>query len=80
MTKHDSTGGTARPGWWQYPSQCPAGHPWGPGLVIVSWSPCDCRGALSHPGRGHQCVRCATAGCTATWYRPRHGHPADPPQ
>src|SRR5258706_456627 len=59
-----------RPQWWPYPAQCPAGHPWGPGLVIVSWTPCACPGALTHPGLGHQCLRCGTAGCTAAWYQP----------
>ena len=64
-----------RPDWWSFPLQCPAGHQWGPGRVIVSWSPCDCPGALSHPGKGHQCVRCGTRGCTAAWYTPKHGWP-----
>src|SRR5215472_14059044 len=64
-----------RPDWWPFPGQCPAGHQWGPGRVIVSWSPCDCPGALTNPGRGHQCVRCGTRGCTATWYTPMHGWP-----
>jgi uracil phosphoribosyltransferase len=62
-----------RPTWWDYPAGCPAGHPWGPGRVIVGWMPCDCPGALRHPGRGHLWVRCGTKDCTATWYRPRHG-------
>jgi hypothetical protein len=37
--------------------------------------PCDCPGAYEHPGRGHLWVRCGADGCTATWYRPRHGFP-----
>lgn len=62
-----------RPQWWRYPVQCPAGHPWGPGRVIVGWSPCDCPGAFQHPGQGHLWVRCGTQGCSAIWYKPRHG-------
>ncbi|MGO9144141.1 MAG: hypothetical protein ACLP70_22275 [Streptosporangiaceae bacterium] len=61
-----------RPAWWRYPEHCPAGHPWAPGRVIVGWMPCDCAGALRHPGRGHLWVRCRGVTCTATWYQPRH--------
>jgi len=64
---------TTRPAWWPYPDHCQAGHPWGPGRVIVGWSPCDCPGALTLPGRGHLVVRCRTTGCTSAWYQPRHG-------
>jgi hypothetical protein len=61
------------PSWWDYPRGCPAGHPWGPGRVIVGWMPCDCHGVFRHPGRGHLWVKCGEQTCTATWYRPRHG-------
>src|SRR5215467_8051194 len=66
------------PDWWPYPPRCQAGHAWGPGRVIVSWSPCDCPGAMTDPGRGHQVVRCGEPGCTSAWYRPRHGWPPGP--
>ena len=65
--------GVQLPDWWGVPAQCQAGHGWGPGLVIVSWHPCDCPAALAEPGNGHQVVRCGTAGCTSAWYEPRHG-------
>jgi hypothetical protein len=61
-----------RHGWWKYPEACHHGHPWGPGRVIVSWSPCDCDPAQAEPGRGHLTVSCRTAGCRSRWYQPRH--------
>lgn len=65
--------GACLPAWWPYPARWPAGHPWGPGLVIVAWHPCDCPGALAEVGTGHQVVRCGTAECTSAWFRPRYG-------
>lgn len=65
-----------RPKWWKYPTD-PAGRPWGPGRVVVGWTPCDCAAALGEAaacrGQGHLRVNCRTDGCTATWYKPRHG-------
>jgi hypothetical protein len=46
-----------RPDWWTYPDECHAGHPCRPGLIIVSWSPFKCPGAMTEPGRGHRVVR-----------------------
>jgi hypothetical protein len=34
--------GVCRPAWWCYPERCENGHEWGPGLIIVSWTMCDC--------------------------------------
>ncbi len=39
--------GVWRPDCWDYPERCQAGHEWAPGLVIVSWTPCDCAAALN---------------------------------
>jgi hypothetical protein len=61
-----------RPNWWSYPVHCAAGHPWGPGRVIVGWMPCDCPAAVREPGHGHLWVRCRAAGCREIWYRPEH--------
>jgi hypothetical protein len=36
-----------------YPRACEHGHRWGPGKVIVSWSPRDCDPAAAEPGCGH---------------------------
>ena len=58
---------TERPGWWRYPPECRYGHPWGPGLVIVSWLPCGCAG-----GDGHLRVSCADPACASVWYSPQH--------
>jgi hypothetical protein len=63
-----------RPDWWSYPERCPHGYEWGPFRVIVGWMPCDCPGAMRHPGRGHLYVKCGEKGCTATWYKPRHAY------
>ena len=62
------------------PEQCRLGHPWGPGLVSMSWEPCDCPAA--EPARGgHITVRClAEFGligdrrCPEEWLAPRHQH------
>jgi hypothetical protein len=67
-------GGVRRPEWWSYPLACSAGHPWGPGRVIVGWMPCDCPEAMREPGRGHLWVRCQAGGCPSIWYRPAHRH------
>lgn len=72
VCSNEAMRGSDLPPWWPYPAQCPAAHRWGPGLVIVSWTPCECPGALTHPGKGHQTVHCGTPGCTAAWYQPRH--------
>ncbi len=56
-----------RPDWWCYPVACRRGHPWGPGLVSVSWTPCGCAG-----GDGHLRVHCREQGCRETWYKPPH--------
>ena len=60
------------PDWWAYPTACHHGHPWGPGRVNVSWSPCDCEPALGEPGHGHLTVSCQHPGCTSWWSKPRH--------
>jgi hypothetical protein len=61
-----------RPSWWSYPSKCSRGHEWGPGKVIVSWTPCDCQPAKDSGQLGHQTVSCQEPGCRCRWYRPRH--------
>ncbi len=63
-----------RPDWWTYPTECRKGHPWAPGRIICGWMPCDCPGAMRHPGRGHLWVRCRGDHdhCAETWYEPRH--------
>jgi len=67
--------GVVRPDWWCYPEHCQNGHEWGPGLIIVSWSLCDCAPAVATSGggaSGHLPVYCAAApGCRSVWYRPR---------
>jgi hypothetical protein len=62
------------PAWWVYPVRCQHGHEWGPGRVLVGWSPCDCAPARAERtrGSGHLTVRCRSGGCTSVWYRPRH--------
>jgi len=60
------------PRWWAYPRACEHGHRWGPGKVIVSWSPCDCDPALAEPGRGHLTVSCRAPGCRSRWHKPPH--------
>ena len=64
-----------RPDWWNYPLSCRNSHPWGPGRVLVSWTPCPCGGG--GPGAGHQQVHCAELGCRETWYEPPHAPDAD---
>jgi len=66
-----------RPGWWCYPQRCSNGHEWGPGLITVSWVPCDCPPAVAarggYFGAAHLAVYCdAEPGCQSVWYRPRH--------
>jgi hypothetical protein len=65
-----------RPDWWSYPERCPNGREWGPGLVIVSWSMCDCLAAVAASGGGapgYLAVYCAASpGCRSAWYLPRH--------
>src|SRR5258707_3853810 len=67
-------GDVRRPDWWAYPTECQHGHPWGPGRVLVGWSPCDCAPARAERprGPGHLTVLCRTEGCTSVWYKPRH--------
>jgi hypothetical protein len=60
------------PDWWCYPWQCSHGHEWGPGRVIVSWTPCDCQGAKQAGQLGHLTVSCQEPGCGSRWYRPSH--------
>ncbi len=60
-------GDVQRPDWWSYPLECGRGHPWGPGQVSVSWTPCGCAG-----GDGHLRVRCLEDGCASVWYKPPH--------
>ena len=47
----------------------------GPGLIVVSWSLCDCTVAVAASGggaAGHLAVYCAASpGCRSVWYRPR---------
>lgn len=61
--------------WWDLPTQCENGHPWGPGRVIVSWQGC-CYSL--EPFAGHRVARCRTEGCGSVWYDPPHdATPAD---
>src|SRR6185437_777443 len=67
--------GVQRPNWWCYPERCANGHEWGPGLITLSWMPCDCSPALAarEHGPGHLVVYCEAApGCRSAWYQPRH--------
>jgi len=63
-----------RPDWWCYPLKCSHGHLWAPGLISVSWMPCDCAPALAkrERGAGHLRVSCRTPHCGSVWYRPAH--------
>jgi len=65
---------TRLPNWWTYPAQCAAGHPWGPGKVIVSWQPCHCgpARAVLPTGSGHRTISCRAQGCGAIHYDPPH--------
>src|SRR5712692_7253764 len=59
MSRSNRLMGVRRPAWWSYPEQCENGHEWAPGLIIVSWSMCDCPPALAAgtPGpSGHLAV------------------------
>ena len=60
--------------WWAYPEHCANGHPWGPGKVAVSSSPCQCPPArAAQPrGSGHRKIACRTPGCRSVYYQPRH--------
>jgi hypothetical protein len=57
------------------PEQCRLHHPWGPGLVDLSWEPCDCPPALAARG-GHITVRCRAefghGRCPEEWMAPLH--------
>ena len=67
--------GVQRPNWWCYPERCANGHEWGPGLITVSWMPCECgpAAAAREHGPGHVVVYCEAAkGCRSAWYQPRH--------
>jgi hypothetical protein len=67
-----------RPGWWEWPERCQAGHEWSPGKVIVSWHPCKCAAALANPaGNGHRVVRCREPGCTSAWFKPQCGQESE---
>jgi hypothetical protein len=64
-----------RPNWWCYPERCANGHEWGPGLITVSWMPCECgpAAAAREHGPGHVVVYCeAVKGCRSAWYQPPH--------
>ena len=66
-----------RPDWWTYPLACPNGHAWAPGLVIVSWSACNCASVTmvsngEPPKFGHLTVTCQEPGCQKRWLKPRH--------
>lgn len=66
--------GLVRPDWWCYPDRCGNGHRWAPGLVSVSWMPCNCAVARDGTtGRGHLRVSCLTDGCRSVWYPSGHG-------
>jgi hypothetical protein len=58
--------------WWSYSRAGEHGHRWGPGEVILSWSPRDCDLALAEPGRGHVIVSCQAPGCRSRRYKPHH--------
>jgi hypothetical protein len=62
------------PDWWIYPKYCGHGHPWGPGRVIVSWTPCQCQPAreAQAKGSGHRLIECRTPGCGWVDYEPLH--------
>jgi hypothetical protein len=49
------------------PLACRRGHPWGPGQVTASWTPCDCPTSRADPGRGHLVVHCRQPGCDEIW-------------
>lgn len=57
------------------PDQCRLRHPWGPGLVQITWESCDCPPAQTARG-GHITVRClasfADGRCPEEWKAPRH--------
>jgi hypothetical protein len=53
----------------ELPTECPNGHPFGPGRVLVGWSTCSCQG---EPG-GHRTVFCRV--CGQTRYDPQHDGP-----
>src|SRR5690242_2538818 len=51
----------------------------GPGLITVSWMPCECGPAVAarEHGPGYVVVYCeAVKGCRSAWYSPRHEPPA----
>lgn len=54
-----------------HPDSCRRGHPWGPGQILVGWTPCLCPNAAAN-GKGHHWVRCETAGCGEVWTDPPH--------
>src|SRR6266550_6303503 len=59
---------------WSTRSAGAHGHEWAPGLITVSWMPCDCppAAAAREHGPGHMVVYCEAApGCRSAWYQPR---------
>lgn len=60
---------------------CPNGHVYGPGRILVSWTPCACPPAWAF-AKGHQstqCRACEDEGWTTVRYGPHHvggGHPS----
>jgi len=57
------------------PEQCRLHHPWGPGLVEISWELCDCPPAQASRG-GHITIRCLApfgqGQCPEEWTAPLH--------
>ena len=53
------------------PDECPDGHEWGPGRVIVGWVSCLCANAVEN-NNGHHFIHCAPPGgrCSRVWRDP----------
>jgi hypothetical protein len=68
------------------PSRCGHGHYIGlHGRSQVSWSPCECAGALAgdDPRRGHiqvKCMACEAEGRRVVYYDPPHSEDAGQPR
>jgi hypothetical protein len=55
--------GVRLPDWWCWPTECPRGYEWGPGLVLVGWKSCSCAPVLEAGGPAG--TRWCTAGLRA---------------
>ena len=54
------------------PWECPSGHRWGRGRVLVGWETCTCPAGAAN-FNGHNTMRCAVRICRWRFYHPACG-------